>query len=344
MAEELVGASAHASLEAASPQDFPEFPWLDAPFERGLWKKVRTVGEGQFGSKFILVRCTNALEMPGLPEVFVIKRTAKDAGVLTGQTAGSVCAMETAHNELAVQAACEKCVCLAKRYGIWQDSKFLYTALEDCGGGDVYTWLSTQVCRGESVGKKIAHQMFTALLELHTCGFAHMDARLENFHLTTERLVKLTEFSQACRTTTPCLRGGLSAAWRRLEDSAAIAGHRNYVPPEFLEIPKTEELDLSKVDSFQVGVALFALLVGSYPVLPWQPPLPQVAQIPGHSRSPLDCTEFDSSQQLHDCFNLSQYQGCLSDNCRDLLEQLLAPCPENRPTMRIALKHSWFQS
>lgn len=300
-----------------------------APLE---WRKVRTLGEGRLGDKLLLVARAVPQEAPAkdapaeelaFPEVFVIKRAAKvspqkgAAGTPQGRKDPSVRALQEARAALAVQAACGKCEHLVKTFGVWQDGAYLYTAFEYCEGGDLFTWMMARGGGEEKVGKMLARQMLAALLELHSRGLAHTDIRLENFQVAAGGRVKLADFSQVYRAAMTCDGDGLCQVRQRLIENAAVAGHQAYFPPELRRAMNEEKFDASKVDCYQLGVALFALLAKRYPTLP---------------------QERDSMLATQACAS-----GGLSEECRSLLRQLLAARPEDRPTVKEALEHPWLR-
>merc|ERR1711920_725322 len=166
-----------------------------------------------------------------------------------------------------------------------------------------------------NVSKAVARQMLSALCELHRCELVHTDVRLENFHVAAGGVVKLAELSQVRAASTAS-----HEVQKQVEETSAMIGHRAFTPPEFVQVPPEDKLDLSKVDSYQAGVALFALLLGRYPIL----------------------SQEHISKPMRDRADLSQYRECLSDECRNLLEQLLAPHPDNRPSACEALEHEWL--
>merc|ERR1711920_1218856 len=104
------------------------------------------------------------------------------------------------------------------------------------------------------------------------------------------------------------------------EELKASPEHCAYIPPELAECQQdvegfSGELCATQVDCFQVGVAIFAVLVGEYPVLKF------------------------AEEGVCD---LSSYLDRLSAPCCDLLEKLLAPCSAERLTVKGALEHEWF--
>jgi len=294
----------HAAAMPSSSHEGPvELPWLDRPFETGLWKKVQTLAECRQGSKTFLAHNARPQDGPALPAIFAVRRMPK---------ASQACMLEELRMLRQLQHACGECPNLLKTFGIWQDHAFFYVASECCQGGDVFTWARAKGRCPDGVGKILARQMLAPMALLHAKGFVHAGTRLENFHVAAGGIIKLAELTQVCRTAAMPPGDATQQVRMHLEESAIAAGHKAYTPPELLQVPRQAVVDFVRVNSFQVGMALFALLVGKYPANP--------AQVP----------------------ELLAAEDHLSDECRDLLKQLLALLPEERPTAKGALSHPWL--
>lgn len=304
--------------------DLDHVPWIHSPLETGQWRKVRSLSGARFGSKSFLARNGRPEADPRLPGVFAVKRTEKPSDnelvprdlefIVTG-----------IRGVLAVQERCGRCVNVSTTHGIWQDQRYIYTVTEHCDRGDVFTmWANQPKASKAKASCDMVRQMLLGLAELHAHGFAHMDVCLENFYVTSQGLIKLAEFSQVCRISSLTLQD----AQLRWTESDCRTGGPMYKPPELMRFDGSGgAFSAAKADCFQVGVAIFTLMVGTYPALPWASNSDQPAGAAIH---------------MAERFDLSRYKDQLSPQCRDLLEQMMAPRPEQRPTVKRALEHSWL--
>lgn len=316
-----------ARFAGTRPGNHDDVPRLDAPFERGLWRKVRTLGETRAlsatTSKFLLAaKIKDMAGSPDLPDVFVVERTDKSK-------VAPLDLQRAIRANQVVQHLFKDCENVGKVYGVWQDSKYVYTISEYCARGDVFTWVSMLRAKKEVSSdfiRGLARQMLTALEALHAKGFAHMDVRLENFHLTEDNKLKLVGFARVCHLFTMDKheelqdpRGVLGDPGSGTSAGDSSPGCLNPVdrPPDLMG--DRPQKNLAKVDIHQAGVAIFALLAGQYPT-----------KYPMTPASP------------HDGCALSAEGGC-DLPCRDLLQRLMAPEPEDRPTVSGALEDPWIQ-
>ena len=90
-------------------------------------------------------------------------------------------------------------------------------------------------------------QMAAALLHVHQRGYIHMDIKPENYLLSDEGQVKLTDFAIACRVPTGLLR---FLPMRR------ISGTRPYIAPETLRRKRPD----FRTDIYSFGATVFEVL------------------------------------------------------------------------------------
>jgi len=297
--------------ECSVHEGHAHLPRLERPFDRGLLQKVRTLSECRWGSKTLLVRSTGLLG-PGVPELFSLTRMPKATSRRT---------LEEAHMALTVQARCGDGAHFVKTFGIWQDGDYIHVASEAFQLDDVLTWSHRRGACGEVVARRLARQLLAPLLTLHECDFVHLACRLESWRVVAGGVLKLELGAVAGCTSTgraaAVAKGegdATTCMQQRLQEWASDQGHNPYTPPELMQdaVHLADEVDLRKVNVFQVGVAVFALLTGQYPA--------------------------DGARPL----NLSACKVPLSNECHDFLQQLLAPRPEERPSVRDALSHPWL--
>ena len=138
----------------------------------------------------------------------------------------------------------------------------LCIALPFCNGGDLFQFVTnrTNVSCWHETGDRIASnetlrsirrfakQMLTSLSDLHCLGWAHGDVSLENF-LLHDGNIFLFDYGQAVKITDTQYR---------------MQGKCDYHPPEFKSRP-IPPIQWSAVDSYAVGVCIFAMVFGTPP-------------------------------------------------------------------------------
>jgi len=109
----------------------------------------------------------------------------------------------------------------------------------------------------ETTARSFFLQLHLGLTYIHSMGVVHRDLKLENVLLTKDKVVKIIDF-------------GLSHVYRRDSDGKVInetlkevCGSRSYAAPEVLA---DRGYDGFKADVWSLGVCLFCLLSGFFPV------------------------------------------------------------------------------
>ncbi|CAE7334979.1 CaMKII [Symbiodinium pilosum] len=153
-------------------------------------------------------------------------------------------------------------------------------------------------------------QVTMAVVHCHRRGVAHRDIKLENLMVASRRplVVKLIDFGQAVM---------YNQAHDRMRSIAkTLTTTSVYTPPEVQKATEDHSAyDPFKLDSFAVGVVLYALLLNA---------LPQTTR--GYH------------YEKHPKWKL------LSTNAQDLIKQLMEPDPQRRISMADALQHPWLLS
>lgn len=306
-------------------------PRLEAPFENGVWRKVRSLREGRQGTKYILAvnQKPEVCRLPtGLP--FVVKRSDKTKVSMDRS-------IREARSALCVQRRCANSACTGKVYGIWQDDRYVYTASEYCSNGDLYTWW-TQKGSQDTELRSVTKKVLSAVNDLHTASVAHMNLQPEAFHVAADGTVKIVDFERANDVAAV----GLQEAKKIVSEVVRETRQWQLLPPELLtveagveqsQIPaqhKQEGFDASKLDSYQVGVLLLTLAV-EFQDLPW------------YNRSKCEEVARDGLLACYDANRTSSSSGSLPEGARLLLEKLLAPQPDDRITVSEALEDPWLQ-
>lgn len=131
----------------------------------------------------------------------------------------------------------------------FQDSNYVYFALEFCAGGNVLELLKKDPPFSELKAAEITRQILEALVYLHSRGVIHHDIKLQNFLIDDEGTVKLCDF-------------GLSVKLDNKELKHSISGTPGYIAPEVLF---TKDIPTPAIDIWSMGVAVFLMVTGKQP-------------------------------------------------------------------------------
>ncbi|XP_069082285.1 ribosomal protein S6 kinase-related protein isoform X3 [Pleurodeles waltl] len=133
----------------------------------------------------------------------------------------------------------------------WQGKEHLFIMCSYCSYGDLYRlWMSSGRF-GEETIRLFAAELVSVLGYLHDLGIVHRDVKMENILLDERGHIKVTDF-------------GLSRQLRFGERAYTICGTLQYMAPEVLHGGPYNH----SVDWWSMGVLLYALAVGKFPVAP----------------------------------------------------------------------------
>lgn len=137
--------------------------------------------------------------------------------------------------------------------GVFRDQEYTYVVASLATRGDLFSWCDLDPLPGQAREEKmrpLATQIFAAIRWLHEVGIAHRDLSLENILLTDsggETQVKIIDF-------------GMCTASRTVGNE--VRGKQSYQAPE---MHSAETYDAFLVDTFALGVTLFAMAAQDYP-------------------------------------------------------------------------------
>ncbi|XP_067165768.1 ribosomal protein S6 kinase-related protein [Apteryx mantelli] len=174
----------------------------------------------------------------------------------------------------------------------WQGQRHLFIMCTYCSTGDLHArWLAAG-CFAEATVRLFAAELVLVLVYLHDLGIVHRDVKMENILLDERGHLKLADF-------------GLSRHLARGERARTICGTLHYMAPEVLSGGPYGHA----ADWWSLGVLLFALASGKFPVAP----------APDHVA-------------MLECVNRSSYEspGALSPELARLLAELLCRNPLRR--------------
>jgi len=137
--------------------------------------------------------------------------------------------------------------------GVYVDALHLYVVSEFATDGDLFQWCLSGPSPGpdrETIIRPLVRQMCEAVSSLHNAGIGHGDVSLENVMLSRDAdgalQIKIIDFAMASF----------------VRFSGRASGKRIYQAPEMVT---TGLFDVFLADDFSLGVALFSMVVSTYP-------------------------------------------------------------------------------
>ncbi|KAM6464715.1 ribosomal protein S6 kinase-related protein isoform 2-T2 [Liasis olivaceus] len=251
----------------------PEFP-LQPPVQHQQLKVLGFLATGTFGTVLKVLDCTQA-------KVFALKVVPK-AEVLRRDS------VRQCKEERQVRHPFLHCL-----GDSWQGRHHLFLMCSYCSAGDLFTLWKSVGPLAESATRLFATELVLVLAYLHNQGIVHRDIKMENILLDEQGHLKLADF-------------GLSRHLPRGKRAFTICGTLQYMAPEVLRGgPYTHA-----VDWWSLGVLLFVMATGQFPVPPEQD---HVAMLQSVKRSTYSIP------------------STLGQGLRLLLSELLCQDPQRRP-------------
>ena len=214
-----------------------------------------------------------------------------------------------------------------------QDDDFLYSVMDYCKDGDLYSVVMREISSKERMKERTARlyfrQMLIGLHHLQQKGVCHRDLRLENV-MVHSRKIKIIDFGLALRVpyennkNSNCPTDVSSGNSRMLVVAQGQCGELTYMCPEILE--SEPGFDGFAADLWALGVILYIMLIGRKP-FHWAHP---------------------SDEQFHRLSvegglkeNLEYWDISLSDDAVSLLQDMLWKDKEKRLTLAETMNHPW---
>lgn len=218
---------------------------------------------------------------------------------------------------------------IVKFLGVFHDKFFVYCILELCERGDVLQFLkssSITVERNDSNTEneppkpvpylsenetiRIITQILKSLLYLHeNAKIIHRDIKLQNFLISTNNIVKLTDF-------------GLSIKMEDIDQNkkaSSICGTPNYLSPEVL----TRNTHSYAIDVWAIGVSTFIMLTGKQPF-----------------KSINKKSTFDKIYHVSYTWPPIPH---VSETAKSFVDSVLRRNPNERPTVDVLLMHPFLK-
>ena len=193
-----------------------------------------------------------------------------------------------------------------------------YIAQEMISGGELFDYVSFSGPFSEPIAKYYFKQMLLGVHYIHSRGFSHRDLKPENILLDKNYNVKIVDFGFACPLEG---RDGSGA-------NTSTVGTPGYMAPEILD---RQPYQGQMVDLFALGVILFILYAG-------HPPFNMASD---------DDQRFKllSSNKSEAFWKLQAHHhdpGFFSEDFKDLITNMLACFPHNRPNVVDIVGHPWL--
>ena len=195
---------------------------------------------------------------------------------------------------------------LTQMYCVIEKSDDIYIISEYCSKGDIIKNLLEKGTFDESFSCKIFQQVISSLEYLHKNNICHRDIKPENILLTEKLDAKLTDF-------------GLSRHFKKNELLNSSCGSPIYAAPEMLE---GKSYDGTKIDIWSLGISLYTMVCGE---------LPFVVDDENDIYILMD-------KIIKGNYNIPEF---LSNECKDLIKNMLVTDPDKRITLEQIKNHKW---
>ncbi|KAI0367402.1 Pkinase-domain-containing protein [Pilatotrama ljubarskyi] len=190
----------------------------------------------------------------------------------------------------------------------FEDEHNVYMTLELCHNGSLMDMLRRRKRFTEPEARYFMVQLIGACHYMHTHQVIHRDLKLGNIFLDRNMNVKVGDFGLAALIENPG------------ERKKTICGTPNYIAPEVLF--DTANGHSFEVDTWSIGVILYTLVVG-------RPPFQTKDVKAIYKRIRDNEYEFPADRAV-------------SKSVQELIQQILTPDPQQRPTLHEIVDHTWF--
>ena len=190
-------------------------------------------------------------------------------------------------------------------FEVFESEKNILIVLEYAGGGDLLNYVRSKGKLHEKEARLIFHQLVKGALDLHNQGILHRDFKLENILIDSKySTIKICDF-------------GVSKIINEGEVIFEQCGTPAYLAPEII---KNQGYKDYSVDTWSLGVVLYAMVCGKIPFMS------------------------ESVPEIHKLILLGQFDipDFISPRLSSLIIQMLQTSPITRITLKKVLKHPWF--
>lgn len=205
------------------------------------YTRICTIGEGQFGKVLL---CQKASE-PNREKQYALKILSKEKLVREKQQRHAI------HEKRLLNTLANNrhpFIVQLRHQNCYMDQSYLYLAMEYVPGGDLFSYLQTEVSLGENEMRFFASQVLLVFEYLHSRAIIYRDLKPENLAINADGYIKVIDFGFAkhvpkeSRTNTAC-------------------GTYEYMAPEILR----QELYGKAVDWWAFGILIYEMSHGFPP-------------------------------------------------------------------------------
>ncbi|KAI9449687.1 kinase-like domain-containing protein [Lactarius psammicola] len=190
----------------------------------------------------------------------------------------------------------------------FEDEENVYMTLELCPSGSLMSMLHRRRVFTEPEARFFMVQLIGACHYMHANQVIHRDLKLGNLFLDADMNIKVGDFGLAALIESPG------------ERKKTICGTPNYIAPEVLF--DTANGHSFEVDTWSIGVILYTFVVG-------RPPFQTKDVKEVYQRIRDNQYEFPSHRDV-------------SLDARELVQQILTPNPQERPSLHDIVDHTFF--
>ena len=202
-----------------------------------------------------------------------------------------------------------------------QSETVVYTRLEHAANGAISDFVRYSGPLEEQVARLMMTQLCHAVNHMHSQEFVHLDIKLENILLDQFYNVKLADMG--------CAMDVSDSEGR----SDRRRGTPQYMAPEVTGLAKGCSYDAFAADMYSIGVALFVMLVGEFPV----GDISSNCRCTTHSDTRSSSTD-DAEMDLES----KQRWEELSESSKHLIAGLMNADPVKRLSMEEVLNSEWM--
>lgn len=200
------------------------------------------------------------------------------------------------------------------------DDDNIYSIMRYCPGGELFDFIDNNGPLDSVLARSMFRQLLNGLLHLQSLGIGHRDMSLENMLYDGANLFVIIDFGMCLRMRR---KGGGQGFCSLVKQS--ICGKRNYISPEVMR--EDPIFNPMLCDIWAAGVILFISLTGVPPV--------DTATL-NDERYRMIC-----DGRLQEMLNS---WGMEVDTLAiDLVQRILRPNPQDRPSIAEILQHPWMQ-
>ena len=201
------------------------------------------------------------------------------------------------------------------------EKKVRFMVFEYIDGACLHSFLNAELCKFDEALTQYFFKQFVEQVKVcHENGIANRDLKCENIMIDDQGGLRLIDFGLCVKTAND-------------EDKicSVKVGTEQYNPPE---VQEGEKYNPMMLDIFSCGVVLFTMMFGNYPFAK--------ATKRDAAYKCIINGGFDKFWKHHE--KKSGIDKSISDEFKDLFQQMVNPNPARRPTADEILNHSWFQT